>query len=106
MSRKKEVRAAFRDAVFSRDHHVCKVCGCGSGLDAHHIIDRNEMPCGGYVPANGISLCAECHLKAEAWHATGRPVPGYSPEELYALIGSTFDMAIEESEKLRNGDEA
>lgn len=26
-------------------------------LDAHHITDRNEMPNGGYVPENGISLC-------------------------------------------------
>ena len=105
MSRKKEVRAAFRDAVFNRDRNVCKVCGGGGDLDAHHIIDRNEMPHGGYVPANGITLCAECHLKAEAWHATGRPVPGYSPEELYALIGSTLEKAIEGSEKLRNDGE-
>ena len=56
--RKKEVRAKFRETVFERDGNVCAVCGDPPPLDAHHIINRNEMPDGGYVLFNGISLCA------------------------------------------------
>lgn len=34
-------------------------------LDAHHIVDRNEMEDGGYTLDNGATLCGDCHLKAE-----------------------------------------
>ena len=64
-------------------------------LDVHHITDRNEMPNGGYVKENGISLCSECHLKAEEFHQTGISHPGYSPEDLYQKIGSTKELAIQ-----------
>lgn len=96
MSRgKKRVRQAFRTAVFIRDSNVCRVCGAGSYLlDAHHITDRNLMPNGGYVVENGISLCPPCHEKAEAFHATGTALPGFSPEELYVLVGSSFERAV------------
>jgi 5-methylcytosine-specific restriction endonuclease McrA len=57
--RKKQIRELFRNSVFRRDGCQCRVCGNGDGyvLDAHHIIDRNELPNGGYVVENGISLC-------------------------------------------------
>lgn len=103
---KKQIRAAFREAVFERDGHACAVCGKADGkLDAHHIIDRHDMPNGGYVAANGITLCAgddqdNCHWKAEQWHATGRALPGYAPEELFARIGSSLDAALAASEAL------
>lgn len=101
---KKAVREAFRAAVFGRDGWRCRVCGAAPSasapLDAHHVIDRHDMPNGGYVAENGISLCPPCHLKAEAWNATGAPVPGYSPDELFALIGSSLDAALEASEAL------
>lgn len=95
-AQKKHVRKNFRAAVFERDGYSCRACGFESSperadtdLDAHHITDRNEMPNGGYVAENGIALCADCHLKAEAHHC-GAPVPpGFSPEELYTLIGSS-----------------
>lgn len=62
---KKLVRERFRDAVFKRDNHKCRVCfEKNSKLDAHHITDRNEMPNGGYCKENGISLCESCHEKA------------------------------------------
>lgn len=97
---KKRVRKAFRAAVFERDGFACRACGFESStetaeaeLDAHHITDRNEMPNGGYVAENGITLCAACHLNAEAHHR-GDPVPpGFAPEELYALIGSSAEAA-------------
>lgn len=57
-------RAAFRDAVFGRDGHVCVVCGAPA-QDAHHIIERRLWPDGGYYIDNGASLCAGCHVSAE-----------------------------------------
>ena len=56
---KKEIRSAFRRAVFERDNYTCRVCnkpgkcrqtGEFKGkniprdpLDAHHIINRNDI---------------------------------------------------------------
>lgn len=104
---KKQVRANFRNATYKRDGYKCRGCGFGSNpqmaeldLDAHHITDRNDMPNGGYVKENGISLCEECHKKAEEFHSTGVSVPGFSPEELYEKIGSSKEKAIEASKRL------
>jgi 5-methylcytosine-specific restriction endonuclease McrA len=103
MSDKKHIREAFRTAVFNRDDHACRKCGAaGCKLDAHHITDRHDMPNGGYVLENGISLCEPCHQKAEVWHASQhqRSEPGYSPDELYQTIGSNLDTAWDASERL------
>ena len=54
MKGKQKVREDFRNSVFERDGHKCKICGSNDKLDAHHITDRNEMPNGGYVKENGI----------------------------------------------------
>lgn len=97
MSRdKKQVRRAFREAVFRRDGYCCRGCGFRStpyraeeDLDAHHITDRNEMPNGGYVVENGISLCETCHIRAEAHHR-GELIPeGFAPADLYRRVGSS-----------------
>jgi len=58
------------------------------------------MPSGGYVKENGISVCDDCHLKAEEFWSTGTPVEGYSPDDLYRIIGSSHKQAIAASEKL------
>ena len=60
------------------------------------------MPHGGYVKENGITLCPDCHSKAEKWHKSGGVSwePGYHPNELYAKIGSSYEMAVAASEKL------
>lgn len=104
---KKLIRKAFRDACYKRDGFRCAMCGMKSSkdhaeqeLDAHHITDRNLLPNGGYVKENGISLCPECHQKAEVFHSTGTPVEGYSVEDLYKKINSTLEKAIEASQKL------
>ena len=96
--RKKQVRADFRDACFRRDRYRCVLCGFQSAparandeLDAHHISARNLMPNGGYVTENGISLCAECHRRAEMFHATGQAHPGYSPAD---SLPSTAGAAV------------
>jgi len=111
---KKQVRTAFRKAVFERDGYPCVLCGRpgkdrqgGDGhekyhrlaeadlvpLDAHHITARHEMPGGGYVKENGITMCDSCHRQAESFHQTGSAPPGCSPEDLYARIGSSFEEA-------------
>jgi len=71
-------------------------------LDAHHITDRNLIPHGGYVKENGISLCPECHIKAEVYHSTGTAVAGYAPDDLYKAINSNLEKAIAASEKLKS----
>jgi 5-methylcytosine-specific restriction endonuclease McrA len=103
---KKQIRDNFRNSVFKRDKNKCVMCGKKDGkLDAHHITDRSLMPSGGYTPFNGITLCAgddkdNCHWKAEQYHITGVAHPNYSPEDLYGKIGSSYEKAIKESERL------
>jgi len=104
----KQIRKAFRDAVFTRDGYRCTICGLQSSaekaeeeLDAHHITNRNEMPHGGYVASNGITLCKSgCHELAEEWLTTGAGGPGLSPEDLYRLIGSSREAAEADSREL------
>ena len=100
--KKKEIRDRFRSSVFKRDRNKCRMCSFNEleKLDAHHITDRKLMPGGGYVLENGISLCPECHIRAEVFHSTGVPVLGYSPEDLYTIVGSSYNQAVESSKKL------
>lgn len=104
---KKKIRKKFRDECFSRDNYCCVMCGFNSSLvnaeselDCHHITSRTELPAGGYVMENGISLCSECHIKAETYYSTGVAEPGFSPFDLYRKIGSTYELALEASKKL------
>lgn len=106
-NKKKQIRSLFRDSCYKRDGYRCAMCFFKSSaehaqeeLDAHHITDRNLMPNGGYVKENGISLCADCHVKAEVFHSTGVAHPGYAPEDLYQKIKSSLEKAIEASEEL------
>lgn len=106
-SEKKVIRKLFRDACYKRDGFRCAMCPFKSSkdsaeeeLDAHHITNRTEMPNGGYVKENGISLCASCHMKAEEFHSTGVAHPGYAIEDLYKAINSNLEKAIEASKKL------
>lgn len=107
---KKSIRKQFRLSVFERDSYKCRGCGKqgydhndaqevakqeSSGaylvpLDAHHITSRDEMVAGGYVKENGISLCPECHMKAEVPHAANIE---FLPESLYRSIGSSKNNA-------------
>jgi 5-methylcytosine-specific restriction endonuclease McrA len=103
VTNKKEIRRLFRDAVFERDGHACRKCGAKDcELDAHHITDRHDMPNGGYVVENGISLCETCHALAEVWHASGQShfEVGFHPDDLYVLIGSSWKKAWEASDLL------
>jgi 5-methylcytosine-specific restriction endonuclease McrA len=108
-SEKKVIRKLFRDACYKRDKFCCVMCGMKSSkekaeadLDAHHITDRRLMPHGGYVKENGISLCAECHQKAEIYHSTGTALEGFAPDDLYKKINSSYEKAVESSKKLNS----
>lgn len=96
----------------SRDNYHCVCCGKAgkdrqggddhleyhsdsnpANLDAHHITDRHEFKNGGYVKENGITVCDACHVLAEEFHSTGIAHPGFSPEDLYEIIASSFEIA-------------
>jgi hypothetical protein len=100
MKAKQMVREAFRTVTFKRDGHKCRACGSDGELDAHHITNRNDMPNGGYVPENGISLCPVCHLKAEQCLINVAEIPGFHPSDLYKLIGSSYAEAVKAALKL------
>lgn len=103
---KKQIRENFRNSVFERDGHKCRICNRSDvKLDAHHIIDRHEMPNGGYVKENGITLCDTengCHMKAELYHISEHKewVDGFHPSDLFKLIGSNEELAVRKSEQL------
>jgi len=92
-------RTLFREGVFERDNRKCKMCGKKEDLDAHHITDRHEISNGGYVLSNGISLCDECHWKAEQYHMTlgKHHVEGFHPDDLYKKINSSYEIACKDS---------
>lgn len=102
---KKDIRENFRKAVFKRDGYKCKICGRSDvKLDAHHIVDRHDMPNGGYVASNGISLCDTdngCHMKAEKPNQSNEVWAIYNASELYFLINSSFDKAYSDSKNLK-----
>lgn len=64
MSRATLAREAFKAAVFRRDRHRCVFCGAPAE-DAHHIVERKLWPDGGYVLANGASVCCHHHWECE-----------------------------------------
>ncbi len=105
---KEEVRKNFRDSCFKRDKFTCVMCGIKASshdeamliFDVHHICPRTEMPCGGFVLENGITLCHDDHLKAEEFYSSGVAIPGYSPDELYKRINSSKEKAVEASKRL------
>ena len=104
---KKKIRETFRNEVFKRDKNTCKVCNKKYAdvemLDAHHITDRHEIVSGGYVKENGITLCKEaCHMRCEKFHISGGSEweAGLHPDDLYKLIGSSKELAIQKSNEL------
>jgi len=72
-------RDEFREGVFARDNHTCRNCEVKPAQDAHHIMERRLFESGGYFIDNGISLCGECHIKAEQTLL--------SPDHFYEVLG-------------------
>lgn len=101
-SKHKEWRKQFVKNVFHRDKNKCKICGKSENLDAHHITDRHEIPNGGYVLENGITLCSVHHLQAEQFHISGNKtgIRGMMPNDLYKIINSSYEIAVKKSNEL------
>ena len=106
----RQLRYTFMHQCFKRDDYECVTCGFKEFeeedvehyLTAHHITDRHEISNGGYVIENGISLCEDCHWKAEEFHISNgkRHVNDFHPDDLYKKIGSSYEEALEASENL------
>lgn len=96
----KKWRKEFNEACLKRDKFKCVFCETNINLDVHHIIDRHDMPNGGYSLSNGITLCQKHHLLCEELHATGNCDPEYHPDNLFKIIGSSLSKAIEDSNNL------
>lgn len=96
---KKKVRSNFRESCLKRDSYQCRKCGAKNcKLDVHHITPRKALPAGGYVLANGITLCDipnGCHYKAELYYSAGQCPAGFEPSALYDLIGSSLAIATQ-----------
>jgi 5-methylcytosine-specific restriction endonuclease McrA len=99
MNEKKKIRKIFRDSVLLRDNNKCVMCENTEDLDAHHITDRTEMPNGGYVLENGITLCPNHHRNAEWWHKSDGEhfIIGFTPYDLYERINSSYQLAFKKS---------
>lgn len=111
---KKQIRREFRCSTMARDRYTCLCCGKKGKdrqggeehkryhtqevnlveLDAHHITPREEMANGGYVKENGITLCTECHKRAE------RDDSQRTRRKLYELIASSFEYALTAAKRL------
>ncbi len=61
-SLRKRRRAAWRTLVLCADDLKCVDCGAGERLEAHHIIPVRLAPAMAFEVANGVTLCARCHL--------------------------------------------
>jgi hypothetical protein len=120
----KRWRKNFNEVCLKRDQNRCAICKAvetdNIKLDVHHITDRHEMPNGGYVLENGITLCDQeicsnhsnpskvrediksCHKRAESWHTHiyGKPFDGFSPDDLYRKINSSKSLAEQKSKLL------
>lgn len=54
----------WREAVFSRDGHICQKCKeKGGKLDPHHIYNFADYPELRTSIENGIILCRKCHIE-------------------------------------------
>lgn len=97
----KRWRKAFNEGCLKRDAHKCVFCEEVEKLDVHHITDRHDLPNGGYALSNGITVCEEHHMCCEMFHMEQFCKPEYLPEALYERIGSSYEQANKDSEKLK-----
>jgi hypothetical protein len=58
-------REEFNTIVFERDNYHCAICKDKEDVVVHHILDRKCFKNGGYFAKNGITLCKQCHWRAE-----------------------------------------
>ena len=83
----KHARKEFRESVLKHDGYRCAMCDSDKELSAHHIINKKHIPYGGYVLKNGITLCGECHIKAEDTYFGREYHEDYTPDVLFKYRG-------------------
>lgn len=67
----------WRTEVFERDDYTCQRCGVRGGyLEAHHIEPWAERPELRFEPANGMTVCRECHAAIDPQRARFMKVGG------------------------------
>jgi 5-methylcytosine-specific restriction endonuclease McrA len=98
-----KLRKQFRESCLKRDNNRCRACNFpANNLVVHHIINRKEIVNGGYVTSNGITLCEECHWRAEtALQAKEKYYLGYGETELFKKIGSSETIARSEASHVK-----
>jgi hypothetical protein len=96
----KRWRKLFNEECLLRDNYHCVLCDERQDLDVHHITDRHDMPNGGYVRSNGITVCHKHHVMCEQFHMGNKVEEGFLPEDLYIKISSSYKQAIEDSNNL------
>ena len=97
----KKWRKFFNESCLKRDKSKCVFCNETHELDVHHIIDRHDMPNGGYATENGITVCNKHHLLCEQFHINGVCEDEYHPDNLYKKINSSYEKAYESCLKLK-----
>lgn len=50
-----------RKEILNRDNHKCLICGCGQGLQVHHIISLDVNPKLRLENRNLLTVCDHCH---------------------------------------------
>jgi hypothetical protein len=82
-------RAAFREAVFARDHKSLCLLWSTRAKMLITSMERRLWPDGGYILENGATLCGPCHVKAEQtlirpnWLRVNIGLPTVLPPHLY-----------------------
>ena len=97
----KRWRKQFNEGCLKRDGYKCVFCDENNDLDVHHITDRHELDNGGYAISNGITVCTDHHLACEEYHINGSCEPEYHPDNLYKMIGSSYEKAVKDSKNLK-----
>lgn len=78
----------WRSAVFGRDRYTCCKCGDRNGnghlveLHAHHIHNWRDNESLRYDIDNGITLCADCHMRFHSKYGKRNN----TPEQLYEFL--------------------
>ena len=89
----------FKACIFKRDYNRCKVCGDEKDLVIHYICD--DLPNGGHVSENTITLCPRCKEHADACKLSKAfDHNGFKSDAFFNYIGSNLRMAKKASEKL------
>ena len=54
---------ALSKVVKHRDGNICQDCGSKDKLESHHILSRKEYHEFSLIPANGTTVCKDCHYE-------------------------------------------